>query len=215
MILATTRRPGSGRVSHARTARRFLCGVDTIEGRMTIVGERQDTGSLLLVACGWDAMSTGDEASTLRGHDAEEVDPTRDASLADLCGRVQRAVEGRSVDFSDLRLAPTSPFFAACRAICQAIPAGTTISYGELAARAGSPKAARAAGQAMRRNPMPIIVPCHRVVASSGELGGYGGAWSTMQTSTPSEAAPTDGWGHRNCDLKARLLAREAAARRG
>jgi len=54
------------------------------------------------------------------------------------------------------------------------IPYGTTISYGELARRVGRPKGPRAVGQANGRNPIPIIVPCHRVVASNG-LGGYGG----------------------------------------
>jgi methylated-DNA-[protein]-cysteine S-methyltransferase len=54
------------------------------------------------------------------------------------------------------------------------IPYGRTISYGELARRVGRPKGARAVGQANGRNPVPIIVPCHRVVASNG-IGGYGG----------------------------------------
>jgi methylated-DNA-[protein]-cysteine S-methyltransferase len=54
------------------------------------------------------------------------------------------------------------------------IPYGETISYGELARRVGRPSAPRAVGQANGRNPIPIIVPCHRVVASNG-IGGYGG----------------------------------------
>jgi methylated-DNA-[protein]-cysteine S-methyltransferase len=54
------------------------------------------------------------------------------------------------------------------------IPYGRTISYGELARRVGRPKGPRAVGQANGRNPIPIIVPCHRVVASNG-IGGYGG----------------------------------------
>ena len=53
------------------------------------------------------------------------------------------------------------------------IPYGTTISYKELAARVGSPKAFRAAGQANACNPIPIIIPCHRVIAADGSLGGY------------------------------------------
>ncbi|NQU05275.1 MAG: methylated-DNA--[protein]-cysteine S-methyltransferase [Calditrichaeota bacterium] len=55
------------------------------------------------------------------------------------------------------------------------VPFGETISYGELAKRAGSPRAARAVGAAMARNPIPILVPCHRVITSSGKLGGFGG----------------------------------------
>ncbi len=55
------------------------------------------------------------------------------------------------------------------------VPHGKTISYGELAALAGSPRAARAAGTACARNPIPIVLPCHRVVASGGGVGGFGG----------------------------------------
>jgi len=55
------------------------------------------------------------------------------------------------------------------------IPNGTTISYGELARRVGNPKASRAVGLANGRNPVSIIVPCHRVVGSNGSLTGYGG----------------------------------------
>ena len=56
-----------------------------------------------------------------------------------------------------------------------AIPYGETISYGELARRVGSPKASRAVGSANGRNPVAVIVPCHRVIAADGSLGGYGG----------------------------------------
>jgi len=52
---------------------------------------------------------------------------------------------------------------------------GRTISYGELAAEAGNPRAARAAGTACARNPIAIVIPCHRVIAGDGSLGGYGG----------------------------------------
>jgi methylated-DNA-[protein]-cysteine S-methyltransferase len=55
------------------------------------------------------------------------------------------------------------------------IPAGTTVSYGELARRIGSPEACRAVGLANGANPIGIIVPCHRVIGSSGKLTGYGG----------------------------------------
>ena len=52
---------------------------------------------------------------------------------------------------------------------------GETVSYGELAAMAGRPRAARAAGSAMRNNPIPFVIPCHRVIAAGGKIGGYGG----------------------------------------
>jgi methylated-DNA-[protein]-cysteine S-methyltransferase len=52
---------------------------------------------------------------------------------------------------------------------------GETVTYGELAALAGRPRAARAAGSAMRNNPIPFVIPCHRVVAAGNKIGGYGG----------------------------------------
>lgn len=55
------------------------------------------------------------------------------------------------------------------------IPFGVVSTYGSVAARAGSPRAARAAGNALHGNPVPIVVPCHRVVPASGGIGGYGG----------------------------------------
>ncbi|MGA9760850.1 MAG: methylated-DNA--[protein]-cysteine S-methyltransferase [Gaiellaceae bacterium] len=55
------------------------------------------------------------------------------------------------------------------------VPYGGTVSYGELAAMAGSPRAARAAGNVMRSNPLMIVIPCHRVVGADGSLRGYGG----------------------------------------
>jgi methylated-DNA-[protein]-cysteine S-methyltransferase len=57
----------------------------------------------------------------------------------------------------------------------RAIPAGTTLSYGALAERLGNPKAVRAVGLANGSNPIPIVIPCHRVIGSNGSLTGYGG----------------------------------------
>lgn len=59
--------------------------------------------------------------------------------------------------------------------LARGVPFGHTVSYKELATRAGNPKASRATGSAMATNPIPIVVPCHRVLRSGGELGGYGG----------------------------------------
>lgn len=61
------------------------------------------------------------------------------------------------------------------------IPFGETISYGELAARIGKPTASRAVGAANGRNPLPVVVPCHRVIGHDGKLGGYGGGLPTKQ----------------------------------
>jgi len=57
------------------------------------------------------------------------------------------------------------------------IPRGATASYGEVARRIGSPGAARAVGGAVGRNPIGLLIPCHRVIAGDGTLGGYGGSW--------------------------------------
>lgn len=58
------------------------------------------------------------------------------------------------------------------------IPYGQTISYRQLAENIGSPKAFRAVGQANKKNPVSIVIPCHRVVAADGSLGGYMGKWN-------------------------------------
>jgi methylated-DNA-[protein]-cysteine S-methyltransferase len=61
------------------------------------------------------------------------------------------------------------------------VPWGETVTYGELAALAGRPKAPRAAGSAMRNNPIPFVIPCHRVVAAGNKIGGYGGGRNATQ----------------------------------
>lgn len=68
-----------------------------------------------------------------------------------------------------------SPFARKVYRIVSGIPIGEVRTYQWVARRAGNPGAARAVGQLMKRNPFPILVPCHRVVASGGKLGGY--AW--------------------------------------
>jgi len=75
-------------------------------------------------------------------------------------------------------------FMQRCLALCSRIPVGKVMTYGQLAAAAGSPRAARAAGQAMATNPYAPQIPCHRVVAADGNLTGYsgvGGARRKMQ----------------------------------
>jgi len=63
----------------------------------------------------------------------------------------------------------------------QKIPYGTTVSYGDIANRIGRPKAVRAVGAANGRNPLPIIIPCHRVIGASGDLTGFGGGIPTKK----------------------------------
>ncbi len=68
-----------------------------------------------------------------------------------------------------------TPFRRAVMEECMRIPAGQTLTYGELAERVGRPGAARAVGRVMATNPFPPLVPCHRVLGSNGTLHGYGG----------------------------------------
>ena len=63
----------------------------------------------------------------------------------------------------------------------QTIPYGETLSYGQLAAAIGNPKASRAVGMANNRNPIPVIIPCHRVIGSNGKLTGYAGGLELKQ----------------------------------
>jgi methylated-DNA-[protein]-cysteine S-methyltransferase len=67
---------------------------------------------------------------------------------------------------------------------------GATTTYGSLALAAGSPGAARAVGSAMRRNPLPLIVPCHRVIAGDGSLGGFTGGLDIKRTLLRLEGSP-------------------------
>jgi methylated-DNA-[protein]-cysteine S-methyltransferase len=82
---------------------------------------------------------------------------------------------GVRVDFSDVKVDDRrwTPFQRKVLAVCRRIPLGETRTYAELAAEVGSPKAARAVGRVMATNPVPIIIPCHRVVGSGGGLGGF------------------------------------------
>jgi len=90
---------------------------------------------------------------------------------------LERYAVGQRVDFSKVAIdvAATTEFRRAIIRATRAIEHGQTVSYGELASRAGRPRAARAVGTAMSSNRIPIIIPCHRVLASNG-LGGYSAA---------------------------------------
>lgn len=82
----------------------------------------------------------------------------------------------------DLQLTPTgSPFQLSVWRALGTIPFGATVSYGEIANRIGRPSASRAVGAANGANPIPIIVPCHRVIGASGALTGFGGGIETKR----------------------------------
>jgi methylated-DNA-[protein]-cysteine S-methyltransferase len=85
---------------------------------------------------------------------------------------------GRAVDFGELAcdLPPERAFSGQVLRACREIPYGQTVSYGDLARRIGRGDAARAVAAAMGRNPLPLVVPCHRVVYGDGRLGGFSAA---------------------------------------
>lgn len=124
-------------------------------------------------------------------------DPQLDEALA---ARLRSALDGTPEAFHDVALPEGTDFQQACWEGARRIPAGRTLDYGRLAESIGHPGASRAVGQAMRRNPIPIIVPCHRVVGRNGALGGFSG---TMQAGQPAVV------------IKARLLREEQRWRTG
>lgn len=106
---------------------------------------------------------------------AEGAREAIDDHLLDLIERLRLYASGNCVEFRDvpLDLKGRTSFQRRVMNRCRQIPWGATLSYGELAAGAGSPRAARAVGSVMATNRFPLIVPCHRVVGSCGALGGY------------------------------------------
>jgi methylated-DNA-[protein]-cysteine S-methyltransferase len=126
----------------------------------------QPTGAAALAALGASA--------------AEEVDPTRHV----LAGRLVRYYGGERQDLRDvpLDLGAETEFQAAVRAVVRAIAPGRVRSYGQVAAAVGRPGAARAVGRVMATNPVPPFVPCHRVVAADGGLGGFSGGLALKAT---------------------------------
>lgn len=99
-----------------------------------------------------------------------------DPLLDRVAAALERYFAGRPLALADVSLAPRGTPFqrAVWSALCQ-IPPGARCTYGELASRLGRPQAARAIGAAVGRNPIAILVPCHRVVGADGSLTGYAG----------------------------------------
>jgi methylated-DNA-[protein]-cysteine S-methyltransferase len=105
-----------------------------------------------------------------------------DAQATSAPPEVQQAIDdmiallrGEASDLSTVSLdyANVPPFHRRVYEVARRIPAGATLTYGQVAARLGEPGAARAVGQALGRNPFAIIVPCHRVLAAGGRTGGF------------------------------------------
>ena len=96
--------------------------------------------------------------------------------------RLQAYFSGKAVDFKDeLDFGDSTPFQRSIWEATMKIPYGKTHTYAWVADQAGKPKALRAAGQALGQNPLPIIVPCHRVTSTGGGLGGFSGGLATKK----------------------------------
>ncbi len=105
----------------------------------------------------------------------------------DLFSRAQQLIrayfEGERVDFADLapvQLGQLSGFTVSVLKACRRIGFGRTTTYGKLAESLGRPNAARAVGNALAANPIPLIIPCHRVIRSDGRMGGFSAPGGTI-----------------------------------
>jgi methylated-DNA-[protein]-cysteine S-methyltransferase len=116
------------------------------------------------------------------GASAERATEAAPAEIEQLIANVRDYMTGRSIDFVSVVVDLTNiePFESEVYAAARAIPWGQTVSYGELARRIGSPGAARAVGRALGRNPVPIIIPCHRILAKGHRIGGFSAPGGTF-----------------------------------
>jgi methylated-DNA-[protein]-cysteine S-methyltransferase len=143
---------------------------DTAFGRSGIAWDEQGITRIQLAEA-----SPVATASRLEAHGARRARTAPPPHVADAAQRVRRHLAGKPQDFSsvplslDLLPGPRRRIYEAARAV----PAGTTVTYGELAGRIGIPGAARAVGAAMADNPFILAVPCHRVMGANGHLHGF------------------------------------------
>jgi methylated-DNA-[protein]-cysteine S-methyltransferase len=144
----------------------FTMPMDTPVGRLVL----ESDGDVLIGI--W--LPNGTKSVGGAGHDAPPV-------LKDTESQLEEYFARERTEFDVPMELDGTTFHKEVWAELSRIPYGETISYGELARRVGRPKGPRAVGQANGRNPIPIIVPCHRVLASSG-IGGYGGGLPMKRT---------------------------------
>ena len=104
---------------------------------------------------------------------AREAMPPPDVQQAIAAMVSLLAGEPADLSFVALDMEGVPDFHRRVYEVARTIPPGATLSYGEIAARLGDPGSARAVGQALGRNPFPIVVPCHRVLAAGGRTGGF------------------------------------------
>jgi methylated-DNA-[protein]-cysteine S-methyltransferase len=160
---------------------------------------RTPVGTLLLAATEQGLVRVAYDSREHGGHDAvltdlaERVSPRvleAPARLAQAAAQIEEYFEGRRTRFElalDLRL--SKGFRRKVITHLSGIAYGSTESYAQVAAAAGSPRAVRAVGTACAMNPLPVVVPCHRVVRSDGSAGGYVGGAAAKDTLLSLESA--------------------------
>ena len=157
------------------------CYLDTPVGALLIAGDDEAIREIRFPS------KSGASRADVGWTEAGRTQSKRGA-IADAARQLREYFAGRRTEF-DLPLAPVGTAFqlTVWREL-QGIPYGETISYGELARRVGNPQASRAVGAANGRNPIPIVIPCHRVIGANGKLTGFGGGIPTKQTLLALEA---------------------------
>ena len=159
---------------------------DTCLGWMGIVGSPKGLKKVILPQKSKKAVLS---QAMNYGCAAEDQTP---ALFGDLPHRLRRYLDGEPVDFPDtLDLVEATRFQQGVWQLVRTIQYGETRSYGWVASRLDLPKAARAVGQALGRNPLPIIIPCHRVIKSDGSLGGFGGGVEIKELLLRLEQVPS------------------------
>jgi methylated-DNA-[protein]-cysteine S-methyltransferase len=161
--------------------------VGTKLGWMVLCGSEKGISLITLPRLTLEAALTG-----LDGYTAKAVEDA--AVFGDLPLRLQRYFDGEKVTFTDaLDLEGVTAFERAVWGATRSIPYGEVRSYGWVANRIGKPLASRAVGRAMARNRFPIVVPCHRVVAGDGSLGGFSGGLELKRSLLDMEAGGVQG----------------------
>ena len=116
---------------------------------------------------------------------------SRTGPVAEAAAQLHEYFAGQRTEFDLPLTLDGTPFQRAVWHKLQEIPYGETISYGELARRVGKPNASRAVGSANGANRIPIVIPCHRVIAAGGKLGGFGGGLPTKEALLAHETKHT------------------------
>lgn len=146
----------------------------TFDTAFGVCGVRwRETGVTRLALPQSDAIKTEERLRPDGRQRADDASPP--LAIARLVAEIQRYFMGEEIDFSAVAVdvQERNDFERGIYAAARAVGFGYTVTYGELARRAGAPGLTRETGQALGRNPVPLIVPCHRIVAANGKLGGF------------------------------------------